>query len=147
MGTILELSQVPNQPKSLNNFKDFDSTEQAEFLIKFNTVMDQLKDVTLLGDKGLDLEYAIYNGYFIKKSGIIDLKLDVTQVNQLMNALMGKQSTSADAKGTLDMIINFSTDISEIDKPLEIQIPEINESNSFDYMDLMNLITNQAKIN
>lgn len=141
MAMMLQMSQLPNQ--AYIQAIDLDVTKQAEFLAKFNTLMDQLKDVTLLGDKGLKLDYVIYNGYFIKKSGVIDLKLDVNQVNRLMNALTG-QSTPVEAKGVLDLTINFSSDISEIDKPLEIKLPEVNNSNSFDYQDLANLIPQKA---
>ena len=150
MDATLEISQVPNKAKSLSDFdqafKEFDVNKQSEFLAKVNTVMDQMKDVTLLGDKGLKLEYSIYNGYLIKKTGSINLKLDIAQINKFMNTVNGQLSTSVDAKGTVDMMVNFSTDISGINKPQEIQIPEVNNTNSFNYLDLMNLITNKAKI-
>ncbi|KUO73697.1 MAG: hypothetical protein APF81_01980 [Desulfosporosinus sp. BRH_c37] len=150
MDTILEMSHVPDQAKSLNDFnqvfEDFDVTKQYEFLAKFNTLMDQLKDVTLLGDKGIKLEYAIYNGYFIKNSGAINLKFDVSQMNRLMNTLSGQESATVDAKGTVDLMVNYSTDFSGIDKPVEIQIPDVNSSNSLNYQDLINLSTNKAKI-
>ena len=150
MGSILEISQVPDKAKSLSAFdqmfKEFDVTKQAEFLAKFNTVMDQMKHVTLLGDRGLQLDYVIYNGYFIKESGAINLKFDLAQLNQFMNTLNGKPTESVTAKGTVDMMVNFRTDISGINRPLEIKIPEVNKDNSFNYLDLMNLVTNKAKI-
>lgn len=150
MDSILEMSQIPDKAKSLSSidqaFKDFDGNQQAQFLTTFNTVMDQLKNVTLLGDRGLKLDYAIYNGYFIKESGAINLKFNLAQINQFMNALNGQQSMSVDAKGTVDLMVNFSTDISGINSPIEIQMPEVNDTNSFDYLDLMKLTTNKAKI-
>ncbi len=149
MDSIIGMSQTPDKAKSLSDFdqafKAFDVNQQVAFLAKFNTVMDQLKNVTLLGDRGLKLDYAVYNGYFIKESTAIDLKMDMAQINQFMNTVNGKPTASVDAKGTVDMMINCSTNISKINTPLEIQIPELNKINSFNYLDLMNLITKPNK--
>ena len=130
---------------SIQAFNEFDADKQAQFLAKFNTVMDQLKDVTLLGDKGLTLDYSICNGYIIKEGGAINLKVDLAQMNKFMNTVNGQPSASVDAKGTLDMMVNFNTDISGINSPLEIQIPDVNNDNSFNYMDLMKLSTIKAQ--
>ena len=134
METVLEMSQVPDEAKSLSDMdqvlKDFDA---KAFLVSFNSVMDQLEEVTLLGDQGLKLEYTIYDGYFIKKSGAINLQIDIAQLNQLMNTLNGQESTPIEAQGIVDMMINYSTDISGINQPLEIEFPEVNPINSFDY--------------
>lgn len=148
MHSILEISQVPDNAKSLNDFdqafNEFD-TNKTQFLTDFNTAMDQLNDVEFLGDKGLALKYAISDGYFVKESGAINLKLDFDKMNHFMNTLNGQQSTSVDANGTLNLMVTFSTDISGINSPLEIQIPEVNTSNSFSYLDLMNSVTNNAR--
>jgi len=149
LGSILEMSQIPDKAKNLSDvdqaFNEFDADKQAQFLAKFNTVMDQLKDVTLLGDKGLTLDYSICNGYIIKEGGAINLKVDLAQMNKFMNTVNGQPSASVDAKGTLDMMVNFNTDISGINSPLEIQIPDVNNDNSFNYMDLMKLSTIKAQ--
>jgi len=140
MHSILELSQLPEDAETLSDFdkafEEFDANKQ-EFLTQFNTVMDQFKSVTFLGNQGIELQYAIVDGYVVKKSGIIDLKVDLAKINQLMNTLTSQESTSEDAKGKLSLKVNFSTVTSGINSPVEIIIPEVNESNSFDYMDLM----------
>lgn len=140
MVSILEISQVPDKAKTLSDFdqafKEFEEGK-PQFLAEFNTFMDQLNAVTFLGDKGLELKYAISGGYCVQKSGTLDLKIDVAKINQLMNTLNAQQSTDVDAKGILDLQINFSTDISGINSPIEIKIPEVNSDNSFSYLDLM----------
>lgn len=144
MDSILEVSQVPEQVKTLSEFdqafEEFNVNKQAS-LDKFNGVMDQLKGVTILGDQGIEVQYAIVNGYVVKKSGTIDLKVDLAQIEQLINTLNGKQGTSSDAKGNLNLMVNFSTVTSDINIPVEIQIPEVNQNNSFDYMDLIKTFT------
>lgn len=137
---ILEISQDSKDAKALSEFdqafKEFDVNKQ-EFLDKFNNVMDQLKGVTLLGNQGLEVQYAIVDGYVVKESGTIDLKVDLAQINQLMNTLNEQQGTSEVAKGKLSLKVDFSTITSDINSLPEIQIPEVNAINSFDYMDLM----------
>lgn len=144
MDSILEISQVPDKANAIiefdKAFEEFDANK-SQFLAEFNAIMDQLDEVTFLGDKGLELNYAISNGYCIQKSGTVNLKIDIEQMNKLMNTLNEQQSTSVDAKGTLDLLINFKTDNFGINSPLEIKIPEVNSTNSFNYMDLMNSMT------
>ena len=142
MGSILEVSQVPDKVKTTSDFnlafEEFNANK-PQFLAEFNTIMDQLDAVTFLGNKGLELKYAISKGYCVQKSGTINLKIDVAQMNQLMNTLNKEQNTAVapDAKGILNLQINFNTDISGINRPLEIQIPEVNSNNSFNYLDLV----------
>lgn len=143
MDSILGFSQVPDKAKTSSDFdqafKEFD-TNKAQFLTQFNTAMDQLNNVPLLGDKGIDLQYDISRGYLIKKSGTIDLKVDLAQINQFVNTLSGQQSP-IEAKGLLNLMINYNTDVSGINTPQKIEIPEITADNSFNYMDLIKLST------
>ncbi|MCB8814268.1 cell wall-binding repeat-containing protein [Desulfosporosinus shakirovi] len=140
MHSILELSQLPEDANTLGEFdkafEEFDADKQ-EFLTEFNKVMDQFDDVTFLGDEGVKLEYAIVNGYVVKQSGIIDLEVNLNEINQLMNNLTSQESTSEEVKGNLNLKVSFSTVTSGINRPVEIEIPVLNENNSFDYMDLM----------
>jgi len=142
MHSILELSQLPEDANPLSEFdkafEDFEVNKQ-EVLTQFNTVMDQFKNVTFLGNEGIKLQYAIVDGYVVEKSGIIDLKVDLAQIYQLVNTLDPQESTPEEAKGNLSLKVSFSTVTSGINSPIEIEIPEVNENNSFDYMDLMDI--------
>ncbi|AET70431.1 cell wall-binding protein [Desulfosporosinus orientis DSM 765] len=143
MHSILGMNQSSSQGIGLSEFDEaFAEFEENkdEFLDSFNTVMDQLKDVTLLGDQGIELQYAIANGYVVKESGTIDLKVDLAQISKIMAAPGMDEESIAESgpSGTLNLKIDFSTVTSNINKPIDIQIPEVNDTNSFDYMDLMN---------
>ncbi|MGC7872327.1 hypothetical protein ACPUYX_12460 [Desulfosporosinus sp. SYSU MS00001] len=137
VNSTLQMSQAPDKEKSISDFNQaFEqfNANKADFLTMFNTQMDRLKNVTLLGDKGIDLKYYIYNGYIIKESGTIDLKIDLNQLNQFMS----KESSASDTpKGSLEMILNYNSDISGINSPIEIQIPGVNATNSFNMTDLL----------
>ena len=147
MVSVLELSQVPDKADGLSDFDQAYAkfiTDRPQFLAEFNAVMDQLNDVTLLGDKGISLQYAISDGYLVQKSGVIDFKFNVAQMAQLMDTLNEEQTTSVNDTGTLNMLVNFSTIISGINNQPDIQIPEMNTTNSFNYMDLTNLLIEQS---
>ncbi|EGW37851.1 hypothetical protein [Desulfosporosinus sp. OT] len=138
---VIELNQIPDNTNSLNDFsQEFDKfkADRPQFLVKFNNIMDQLNKTTLLGDKGIDLQYAISNGYIVQEIGTIDFKFNVAQIAQLMNTLSGNQTASLDGVGTLNLQINYSTTNSGINDQIEIQIPKVNTTNSFNYLDLMN---------
>jgi hypothetical protein len=140
MGSILEISSVPDKAKTINDFdqafKQFE-VSKPQFLAKFNSVMDQLNAVTFLGDQGLELKYAISDGYCVQESGTLNFEINMAQINQLMNTLSAQESTAADAKGILNLQINFNTDVSGINSSLELKIPEVNSDNSFNYQDLI----------
>jgi len=149
MDSVLGFSQAPDKAKNLSDFdqafSEFNSN-RPQFLAKFNTLMDQLKDVTILGDKGLALQYAISGGYLAQESGSIDLKVNLAQINAFANSLNGQPSAPVDAKGTLNLTVNFKTDISGVNIPIPIQIPAVNSDNSFNNLDLMNLATQNPTI-
>ena len=142
MDSVLGFSQAPNKAKTLSDFDQAFSefnTNRPQFLVNFNTAMDQLKDVTILGDNGLDLQYAISGGYVAQKSGSIDLKVNLAQINAFVNSLNGQPTAPVDAKGNINLAVKFTTDFSSINIPLSIQMPTVNSDNSFNTTDLTSL--------
>ena len=127
MDSMLEFSAAPDKAGSSI---DFDQTQ-------FNTIMNQLKDITLLGDKGLELNYTISDGYVIQESGMINFKVDLSQINKIMNNSIEQEDVAINAKGALNLIVHFNTDITGINSPVEIQFPDVNANNSFNYLDLI----------
>ncbi|AFM41964.1 hypothetical protein Desaci_3057 [Desulfosporosinus acidiphilus SJ4] len=138
--STLQVSQAPDKEKSIKAFDQaFDqfNASKENLLTTFNTAMDQLKNVTILGDKGLDLNYYLYNGYIIRETGTINVKVDLKQWNQFLKTLNEQQGSSDEPQGTLDMILKYDTTISGINTPQEIQTPEVNSTNSFTMKDLL----------
>ncbi|WP_006718073.1 cell wall-binding repeat-containing protein [Desulfitobacterium metallireducens] len=143
LSSMIELGGVPDQAQSSIDLdqaiKELDAST-PEFLAQFNGFMAQLENVSLLGDKGLEINYTISNGYVINESGLINFKVDLSQINSLMNTLSGQKAPAIDAKGVVNLTVNFNTDITGINTPISIQIPELNENNSFNYMDLIKVL-------
>ncbi|AFV03507.1 hypothetical protein UNSWDHB_133 [Dehalobacter sp. UNSWDHB] len=116
---------------------EFGSIDE-ESLTEFNSVMDQLNDVPILGDKGIELTYTISSeGYITHENGSINLKLDMAALNKLMNDTVGGEEIQSDVTGILNLTFNYDTDITNINVPVDIQMPELNSSNSFSYLDLI----------
>ncbi len=105
-----------------------------EFKVKFNEFMDKYKDVKILGDKGIVIEYGINKeGYIVHQVASIDLRIDLGQIAKIT----GKE---AEAKGIIKLGIDFSTNNFNINnKDMKIEIPAVNEKNSIDYMKMINM--------
>ncbi|HWQ72371.1 MAG TPA: cell wall-binding repeat-containing protein [Desulfitobacteriaceae bacterium] len=124
LSSIIDLSQIPDKEKVKNDLpQKLNEDELKKFLDQFNQIANQFKDTPILGDDGLVLQYAITGDRLVKTSGSINLKLDIARIAQ--------------TSGTLNLKINFVMDVSELNKDSAVQIPEVNDSNSFDYADLL----------
>lgn len=144
MDSTLQLSQSPNKATILNNFDQAFAkfyTDRPQFLATFNNAMDSLQNVSILGDKGIDIQYGISGGCLVKESGSVNLNIDLAQINQFINALNGQQNTLNNPKGTLNLTVNFNTKISGINNQAKIQLPTVDSTNSFNYSDLLNAET------
>lgn len=155
MGAILELSAVSNSTEGYDDLELAVGEVDAnipEFLAQFNLVMEQLENVRLLGDKGVELTYTISDGYIVQNSGSINISLDMSAIEQLMNSPVAEYEGEYEyayedqfeyeyedmmSNGTLDLVIHFNTDITNINQPVEIQFPEVNSDNSLNYLDLL----------
>ncbi|WP_019850238.1 LysM peptidoglycan-binding domain-containing protein [Desulfitobacterium sp. PCE1] len=134
--TIFELT---GGPASLEDSMDFDESflgpeESAAVLTEINAVLESLKDVTLIGESGIQLNYTITDGYITQNSGSIDLQIDLSQIAGLMN-IPGEEAT--EISGVLNLVLNFDSETSNINQPIDIRIPELSPENSFDYFEFI----------
>ncbi|SHN75532.1 LysM peptidoglycan-binding domain-containing protein [Desulfitobacterium chlororespirans] len=111
-----------------------DSESSAEALSQFNTILESLQDVTLVGESGIQLNYTISGGYITQTDGSFDLQIDLAQMAGLLNIPSEDEES---IEGTLNFVINYKAENSNINQPLDIQIPELTPENSFDYFEFM----------
>lgn len=138
----IDISQIPEKETAkleLNEtFKSYNDNSE-EFLYRFNCFMDKIEHTAILGEKGIKLDYFISDGYIVKQTGYIDLNFDIAALANLSASLNNSmEEVPVDVRGIIKVGIYFSSDIYNIDKPVEIQIPDTNEKNSVDYMKLLN---------
>lgn len=111
---------------------------------KFNELMDSIKDVKIIGDDGIVIEYGINkDGYIVYEAGTIDFRLDLDALNKLGNA---NTTTAEPVKGVLNLKLNYSSNTKNINKNVEITMPEVNEQNSIDFMDFMNMTSSYSSV-
>lgn len=109
------------------------------FAEEFNKFMEAVKDVTVLGEKGITITYVINDkGYIVNEEGVIDLALDANSIKSAIAAL----DKSADVTGIPPVVakleISFTTDITKINETVEIVLPELTEQNSLNLLELGN---------
>ncbi|WP_026184033.1 LysM peptidoglycan-binding domain-containing protein [Desulfitobacterium hafniense] len=113
-----------------------DSESSAEALSQFNAILDSLQDVTLVGESGIQLTYTISDGYITQTEGSFDLQIDLAQMAGLLN-IPSEDEELTEISGVLNFLISYKEENSNINQPLDIQIPELSTENSFDYFEFM----------
>lgn len=113
-----------------------DSESSAGALNQFNAILESLQDVTLVGESGIQLVYTLADGYITQTEGSFDLQIDLAQIAGLLN-IPNEDEESTEVSGVLNFIINYKAENSNINQPLDIQIPELSPENSFDYFEFM----------
>jgi hypothetical protein len=106
-------------------------------------VMNVLKDVKILGEKGIDIEFGINSeGYIVSEDGTVDLLIDMKaladageNLSLLQNSKYKKQISTQ--TGILKIGFDFHNVTSNINKDVSIIFPTLNSKNSFSFMDIM----------
>jgi hypothetical protein len=120
--------------------KSFSEFEKGlpEFTTKMNKVLDSFDGVTLVGDKGIVIDYGIDdNGYIVSEKGNIDLVFDAPKFTSVVQSLSGT-STPSKLTGVYKLGIDFNTEIFNINKSVVVNFPEVTSENSIQYQDLIN---------
>ncbi len=160
--TVNDLSQRKDVISFVNEFayavievasgEDFDiETTKAEFdesfrevenqippfLEEFNKAMEVLKDVKIIGDKGIVVDYFIDNkGYIIKQNLSINIEVDAAQFENAINEITGSDEESY-AQGIYSLEIGVKSDTENINQQVNIEFPEVDAYNSFNYSELL----------
>lgn len=120
-------------------FSDFEKG-LPQFTTNMNKVLNAFDGVTLVGDKGIVIDFAVdSNGYVVGQKGNIDLVFDapkfISTVESLSNAK--NNNTANKLTGVYKLGIDFNTNTFNINKNVEIKFPEINNQNSIQYEELL----------
>lgn len=132
-----ELAKAKEEMNKL--FQDYE--KNLPMLIeKINQAFEKLQDVKILGEKGISIQYAVNSdGYIINEKGVADFVLDFSNIAKLKGN--EGQDQSAMPTGAYNLTIEYNNDIYDINKNVDIKLPELNEKNSIKYMDLINMLS------
>jgi hypothetical protein len=111
-----------------------------------NTILDAFENVQILGENGIKITYHINSdGYITDESGVIDVQFDVadlsnafiTAMTEVSGGNMGLLPLNQDEKVTVRVQVNFDSHSTNINKPIGIVQPQVTDSNSIKYADLL----------
>lgn len=118
------------------SFSDFEKG-LPEFTKQMNRVLNSFDNVTLIGNRGIVINYAVDdNGYIVSESGYMDLVFDAPHFIAAVQSLSGT-NTPSKLTGVYKLGIDFNSTTYNINKNVEIKFPEVNSGNSIQYEDLM----------
>ncbi|MGE5678989.1 MAG: stalk domain-containing protein [Pseudomonadota bacterium] len=110
---------------------DFEA-EKPVMLAEFNSFMDKLENVQIIGSDGLVFEYAIdENDYIVSQSGSLNFLIDTAKLAALEDGL------SSAGSGTFDVTFGYNMLTYNINKNLTISMPAVTPANSLDYNEMM----------
>jgi hypothetical protein len=142
----LMLTQMKNNGSSTEEINStkvdmeqmFTTLESQEFLDEFNQIMDKLKDVNILGDKGIDITYTVdENGYVISTKGVIELVADMAKIEKAFGESANVTATEAIPTGIYTVGIYFEENNSNINGEVDIVLPTLTSENSFTMEELL----------
>lgn len=130
-------SSNPDLDKYMSEFE----TRKPELLAEFNRYMDKIEDIKLIGDKGINFEYAIdENGFIVSQSGSMDFVIDMAKLKRL-------GTDNAEDSGVYYATIDFSMLTYNINKEMTIDMPVLTPENSIDYNEMMKAAAEAAATN
>ncbi|MFL0194916.1 cell wall-binding repeat-containing protein [Clostridium sp. WILCCON 0269] len=150
MVTSIDLSvdaDKETQKKQLEKTFDEIYSHPEEVSNNINTFINIIKDLKIIGDKGIDITYNICDGYIVGESGTVDLNTSISKLVKAINSLSSNREevTAENIKNILGLEFNFSVESHNINKSVKISFPEITESNSIDYSEFLKLGNSKIK--
>ncbi|MBU3155587.1 hypothetical protein LL037_01300 [Clostridium estertheticum] len=141
---VTEMKNTGASTVEVNSMKaDIDNMftllESQGFLDEFNQIMDKLKDVKILGDKGIDLAYTINeNGYVIGTKGDIELVLDMPKIDKVFTQSgdAADVATEIIPTGTYTVGVHYEVNNNNINGKVNVIIPTLTSANSFSYVNM-----------
>lgn len=109
-----------------------------EFKTQFNKFMEDYKDIKILGQNGIKIEYGIDNkGYIVHEKGNIDLRFDLGNISKAIG--------EEEVKGIINLGINYNSKSYNINQDIKIEMPSTNKDNSINFVELMENQMNQIQ--
>lgn len=120
----------------------------ASAIDNFDKSFDSLKDVKIVGDKGIVLDFDVdQNGYIVYEKGAIDLVFDTAKLSPILDKIMSTENISSTtvapsaATGVYDIFIGFDTTNFNINNDVKIDDPQVTSDNSMSLVDLIKTLT------
>ncbi len=113
--------------------------ELAEEINKeFNSFMDKIKDVQIIGDDGIKITYTVSDGYIVEEDGEMNFTIDLDQIAKLMEEDTENEMDSLGMKGKINFKIGFNSKNKNINnQDIKVIMPKTTKANSVDINRIM----------
>lgn len=109
------------------------STNLPQATLSMNKALDVLNDIKILGDDGISIKYSVNgDGYIVSESGTAQFVLDIPAIIKASGT-----TDSSGLTGIYTMDLTFSTEMTNINEDMVIDMPKLDSTNSFNYTDLI----------
>ena len=117
------------------------------FADSFNKAIDILEDVTLIGKRGIAIDYTVSSkGYIINEKGNVDFVIDVAKLSRAFAEIAGEiAAEDATAAGVYSIGIDFDSDIFNINGDVTVEMPKLTAENSMTIDELAAAFAAQAE--
>ncbi|MBW9172278.1 hypothetical protein [Clostridium estertheticum] len=114
------------------------TTQLPQQLKSMNKSLESIDNLKILGDKGITIRYTINkDGYIVNEKGNAEFVIDLPSINKLSGTTA--VASNSDQTGIYTVGVDFNTDITNINKNIDIVLPKTNSTNSFNYNDILKL--------
>ena len=108
------------------------SATTDEYQPKVDEFFEMIKDVPILGKKGLVVNYTTDSKGFISKvDGHIDILVDVNALNTLTGGYIEEEPFN------FDILLSFKTEYKDINKTVKIDYPKLTSENNVSYVGIL----------
>lgn len=140
---ILGGSEAASMKKDLDEaFSDFQK-DLPGALADWDKVMNALKDVKMLGSKGINIDFGVNSdGYIVSAKGSVDIIFDLKALADAGEKISAIEDSSykpkaSTEKGTIEVNLDFNTTVSNINKDIQISLPKLTAQNSTTLGDIL----------
>ena len=141
MMSVYDVANAEDKSSKTEINKAFDnlSTELPKQLVSINKSLESIDNLKILGDNGITIRYTVNkDGYVVKEKGNAEFVVDLPSIIKL-SGTKDTASNTSNPTGIYNIGIDFNTDITNINKNIDIVLPKLNSTNSFNYNDLMKI--------
>lgn len=149
MLTMAELETNPEAKAELEKAAAELENNTGAFVDSFNKAMDILEDVTLIGERGIAIDYTVNSqGYIINEKGNADFVIDTAKLGKALTEIAGETPAEDETfAGVFTIGIDFDTDIFNINGDVKVEMPELTAENSMTIDEITEAFAAQAEVN
>lgn len=137
-------AQSKNSQDEMNKSFDNLTTQLPQGLATLNSALDSIENLKILGNNGIKIRYTVNDdGYIINEKGNAEFVIDLPSIMKLAGNSAAVTNPS-DPTGIYTIAIAFNTDMTNINEKLDITLPIVNPTNSFNYTDILKMVSTES---